>query len=70
MKMIEAFKGEINKSLKYTGNRIKQVKKMNKTIQYLQMVNEAVKKIQTQGTLEMENLRRTTETEAQPTEQK
>ena len=43
---------------------------MNKTIQYLQMVNEAVKKIQTQGTWEMENLRRTTETEAQPTEQK
>ena len=43
---------------------------MNKTIQYLQMVNEAVKKIQTQGILEMENLRRTTETEAQPTEQK
>jgi hypothetical protein len=43
---------------------------MNKTIQYLQMVKEAVKKIQTQGTWEMENLRRTTGTEAQPTEQK
>ena len=62
--------GKIINPLNIQENRIKQVKKMNKTIQYLQMVNEAVKKIQTQGTLEMENLRRTTETEAQPTEQK
>ena len=59
--------GKIINPLNIQENRIKQVKK---TIQYLQMVNEAVKKIQTQGTLEMENLRRTTETEAQPTEQK
>lgn len=62
--------GKIINPLNIQENRIKQVKKMNKTIQYLQMVNEAVKKIQTQGILEMENLRRTTETEAQPTEQK
>lgn len=62
--------GKIINPLNIQENRIKQVKKMNKTIQYLQMANEAVKKIQTQGTLEMENLRRTTETEAQPTEQK
>lgn len=62
--------GKIINPLNIQENIIKQVKKMNKTIQYLQMVNEAVKKIQTQGTLEMENLRRTTETEAQPTEQK
>lgn len=62
--------GKIINPLNIQENRIKQVKKMNKTIQYLQTVNEAVKKIQTQGTLEMENLRRTTETEAQPTEQK
>ena len=62
--------GKIINPLNIQENRITQVKKMNKTIQYLQMVNEAVKKIQTQGTLEMENLRRTTETEAQPTEQK
>ena len=62
--------GKIINPLNIQENRIKQVKKMNKTIQYLQMVNEAVKKIQTQGTLEMENLRRITETEAQPTEQK
>lgn len=62
--------GKLINPLNIQENRIKQVKKMNKTIQCLQMVNEAVKKIQTQGTLEMENLRRTTETEAQPTEQK
>ena len=62
--------GKIINPLNIQENRIKQVKKMNKTIQYLQMVKEAVKKIQTQGTWEMENLRRTTETEAQPTEQK
>ena len=62
--------GKLINPLSIQENRIKQVKEMNKTIQYLQMVNEAVKKIQTQGTLEMENLRRTTETEAQPTEQK
>ena len=62
--------GKIINPLNIQENRIKQVKNMNKTIQYLQMVNEAVKNIQTQGTLEMENLRRTTETEAQPTEQK
>jgi hypothetical protein len=62
--------GKLINPLNIQENRIKQVKKMNKTIQYLQMVKEAVKKIQTQGTLEMENLRRTTETEAQPTEQK
>ena len=62
--------GKLINPLNIQAGGIKQVKKMNKTIQYLQMVNEAVKKIQTQGTLEMENLRRTTETEAQPTEQK
>ena len=62
--------GKLINPLNIQENRIKQVKKMNKTIQYLQMVKEAVKKIQTQGTLEMENLRRTTGTEAQPTEQK
>lgn len=62
--------GKLINPLNIQENRIKQVKKMNKTIQYLQIVKEAVKKIQTQGTLEMENLRRTTETEAQPTEQK
>lgn len=45
MKKIEIFKEKINKPLKIY-RKIKQVKKMNKTIQYLQMVIEAGKKTQ------------------------
>ena len=55
--MIEALKEEISKSLKETEeNTIKQVKEINKTVQDLKMEIEAIKKTQTEGILEMENL--------------
>ena len=43
MKMIEAFKGDINNSLKeIQENTIKQVKKMNKMVQYLKIEIEEI----------------------------
>ena len=45
IKMTEAFKEEMNKSLKeIQENTIKQVKEMNKTVQDLKMEIEAIKK--------------------------
>ena len=56
MKIIEAFKEEMNKFLKeIQENIIKQVKEMNKIIQDLKMETEAKRKYK-QGILEMENL--------------
>ena len=47
MKMIKKFKGtKLTNPLNKLENTIKHVKKMNKTIQYLQMVKDAVKKTQ------------------------
>ena len=61
--MIEAFKEEMNKSLKeIQENTIKQVKEMNKTVQDLKMEIEAIKKTQTEEILEMENLGKITGT--------
>jgi hypothetical protein len=55
--MIEAFKEEINKSLKnIQENTIKHMKEMNKTVQDLKVEIEAIKKTQTEEILEMENL--------------
>ena len=55
--MIEAFKEEMNKFLKeIQENTIKQVNKINKTVQDLKMEIEAIKKTQTEAILEMENL--------------
>ena len=57
--MIDTSKEETNKSLKeIQENTIKQVKEMNKTVQDLKMEIEAIKKTQTEGILEMENLRK------------
>jgi predicted double-glycine peptidase len=57
IKMIEAIKEEINKSLeKIQENTIKQVKEINKTVQDLKMEIKAVRKTQTEGILETENL--------------
>ena len=43
MKMIEAFKGDINNSLKeIQGNTITQVKKMHKMVQYLKIEKEEI----------------------------
>jgi hypothetical protein len=57
IKMIEAFKGEMNKSLKeIQENTFKQVKDMNKTVQDLKIQIDAINKIQTEGILKMENL--------------
>ena len=57
MKIIEAFKKEMNKFLKeIQENIIKQVKEMNKTVQDVKMETEAIKKVQAEGILEMENL--------------
>lgn len=57
MKMIEVFKEEMNKSLKeIQENTNKQFKEMNKTVQDLKMEMEAIKKIETEGILEMKNL--------------
>jgi hypothetical protein len=54
IKQKEAF--EINK------NTNKQVKGINKMVQYLKMEIETIKKTQTEATLEMENLVRRTRT--------
>ena len=55
--MIEAFKEEMNKSLKeIQENTFKQVKDMNKTVQDLKIQIDAINKIQTEGILKMENL--------------
>jgi hypothetical protein len=58
IKMREAFKEEMNKSLKEVQeNTIKQVKEINKTIQDLKMEIEAIKKkTQMETTMEIENL--------------
>jgi predicted nucleic acid-binding Zn-ribbon protein len=49
----------MNKSLKEIyDNIIKQVRKMNKTVQELKMEIETIKKTQTDGILEMENQRK------------
>lgn len=59
--MIEDFKEETNKSLKdIQENIIKQVKEINKTVQDLKAAVEAIKKIQTEGTLEWKNLEKRT----------
>jgi predicted nucleic acid-binding Zn-ribbon protein len=56
-----AFKVVMNKSLKeIQEHKIKQVKRMNKTIQDLKMEIEAIKKTQTKEILEIENLGRKT----------
>lgn len=56
-KMIEAFKEEMNRSLKeIQENTIKQVKEVNKTVQDLKMKIKAIKKTQSERILEMENL--------------
>ena len=63
MRMMESLKEKMNNSLKeIQENIIKQVKKMNKTVQDLKMEIEAIKKIQTEGILEMENLGKRTGT--------
>jgi hypothetical protein len=57
IKMIGAFKEEMNKSLKeIQENTIKQMKEMNKTVQDLKIEIEAIKKTLTEGILDMENL--------------
>ena len=55
MKIIEAFKEDINNSLKeIQENTIKQVKKLNKIVQDLNMEIETKKKSQMEATLEMD----------------
>ena len=57
MKILEAFKKEINKSLKeIQKNTIKQVKEMDKIVRDLKMEIEAIKKTLTEGILEVEDL--------------
>ena len=61
--MIEAFKEEANKSLKdIQENTIKQVKEINKIVPNLKTEIKAIKKAQTEGTLEMDNLGKRTKT--------
>jgi methyl-accepting chemotaxis protein len=61
--MIEAFKEEANKSLKdKQENTIKQVKEINKIVPNLKAEIKAIKKAQTEGTLEMDNLGKRTKT--------
>ena len=63
MKMIEAFKEELNKSVKeIQDNTIKQVKEMSKTVQDIKMEIEAVNETQIEGILEMKNLGKRTGT--------
>ena len=70
MKMLEAFKEDINNSLKeIQENTIKQVKEMNKMAQDLKMEIEAIKKTQMETILEFENLGKRTGT-ISPTEYK
>lgn len=59
MKMIEAFKEELNKSVKeIQDNTIKQVKEMSKTVQDMKLEIESIKKTQSEATLEMETYKR------------
>jgi uncharacterized protein YukE len=59
MKMIEAFKEDVNNSHKETQeNTIKQVKELNKTVQELKMEIEAIKKIQMEANLEMKKTKK------------
>jgi len=63
IKIIEAFKKEINKSLKeIQENTIRQVKEISKTVQDLKVEIETIKRTQTEGILEMENLGKRTGT--------
>ena len=72
MEMTEAFKEEINKSLKEIQNTtIKQVQEMNKTVQDIKMEIESTKKTQTEAILEIESLVKRTgsmDTSTSPTE--
>ena len=62
-KQIEDFKEETNKSLKdIQENTIKQMKEIDKTEQDLNVEIEEIKKTQTEGILEMENLGKRTGT--------
>lgn len=55
--MIEAFKEKMKRPLKINKkNTIKQVKEMNEMVEGLKMEIETLKKTQTEGILEMENL--------------
>ena len=55
MKIIEAFKYDMNISLKeIQENTIKGLRKINKTVQEQKMEKEAIKKPQTEAVLEME----------------
>jgi hypothetical protein len=57
VKIVEAFKEEMNRSFKdIKENTTKQIKEMNEIVQDLKMKIEAIKKTQTEGILEMENL--------------
>ena len=56
MKMMEALKEEMNKSLKENQEKAKQLKETNETLQELKIKIEAIKKAQTEGILEMKNL--------------
>ena len=59
MMIIEDYKKDINNSHKeIEENTFKQVKKLNKTIQDLQMEVERIKKSQMETTLEIENLKK------------
>lgn len=53
MNMIEALKEGMNKFLK---THKKSLKKKKKTVQYLKMEIESIKKIQTEGSLKMKSL--------------
>ena len=57
MKIIESFKEDINNSLKeIQENTGKQVKELNKVIQYIKLEVETIKKMQMEANLEIENL--------------
>ena len=71
--MIKAFREEMNKSIRETQenttnkslkdtqkNKIKQMKKINKSVQDLKVEIEAIKKTQSEEILEMENLEKRT----------
>ena len=58
MTRIETFKKEMNKSFKEIQENInEQCKEMNKTVEDLKMEVELMKKTQTEGILEIKNLR-------------
>lgn len=53
---MEAFEEETGKYKEIQKNKIKRVKQMNKTVEDLKMEIEEIKKTQTEGILETENL--------------